>query len=536
MITVSDEFKEAITSSSREFRAYLYVPDTTETIADSDDLKSVKISSQGDFFKTVLRSAEVQYFVSHDLLGKEVELNIGIVLAPVDDLGTVTMTIATPCVVTSTDHGLSTGDKIKLSTTGALPTGLAVDTYYYIVKKTDNTFNLATTYENAMLDTPVVITTSGSQSGVHSLSSYPITGTGTPEYINYGTFKVYEQETNEAGEYTTITLYDKMYESLKTYNLQLLTYPVTLKEYLEAICSRLGWVLGTSSFMNDDLSITEDYFLSKDTTYRKVLEQIAQATASMIYFDSNDELIIKELGDTSLETVDTEIESLSLKEQRTVNSIVSTSTAGLFEFEGGYYHGRLLLQSGDNLLGQDGEPLRMQALYESDDICQVRFEDNLIINDSIIATVASLYTALNGFTFYPFEAETSGNGYFELGDRITVVDKSETNREVVLSSIVISFNENGYSEILSTDIPEYLYEGADKSSGVVTKVVQKTKLTGDNIEDGTITGDNIEDDSIPSTKIAYLEADRISTGTLDVGVVIRIHDGTNNRVKLGKLS
>ncbi len=38
-------------------------------------------------------------------------------------LGTVTITIASPGVVSLTSHGLATGDAIYLTTTGALPTG-----------------------------------------------------------------------------------------------------------------------------------------------------------------------------------------------------------------------------------------------------------------------------------------------------------------------------------------------------------------------------------------------------------------------------
>jgi len=46
-------------------------------------------------------------------------------------MATVTMTIATPTVVTHTGHGLVAGKMIGLSTTGALPTGVnTLDTFY----------------------------------------------------------------------------------------------------------------------------------------------------------------------------------------------------------------------------------------------------------------------------------------------------------------------------------------------------------------------------------------------------------------------
>jgi len=82
---------------------------------------------------------------------------------------TVTMTIATPAVVTHSSHGLSLGDKIYLTTTGALPTGLTASTTYYVIKIDANSYNLATSLANALAGTKIA--TSGSQSGTHTCVS-----------------------------------------------------------------------------------------------------------------------------------------------------------------------------------------------------------------------------------------------------------------------------------------------------------------------------------------------------------------------------
>lgn len=76
-----------------------------------------------------------------------------------------TITIATPAVITQAAHGYILGDAIKLSTTGALPTGLTANTIYYVTNPTTNTFNVSSTYANAVAGTK--INTTGSQSGVH---------------------------------------------------------------------------------------------------------------------------------------------------------------------------------------------------------------------------------------------------------------------------------------------------------------------------------------------------------------------------------
>lgn len=74
----------------------------------------------------------------------------------------VTISIATPGVVTWNAHGLVADTAIIFETTGALPTGLAIGTVYFVRAPTANDFTLAATPGGA------AINTSGVQSGVHT--------------------------------------------------------------------------------------------------------------------------------------------------------------------------------------------------------------------------------------------------------------------------------------------------------------------------------------------------------------------------------
>lgn len=79
----------------------------------------------------------------------------------------VTMTIAAPGVVTWNAHGLTDGQKVKFSTTGALPTGLTAGTTYYVVNAAANTFQVAATLGGA------AIATTSTQSGAHTVETVP---------------------------------------------------------------------------------------------------------------------------------------------------------------------------------------------------------------------------------------------------------------------------------------------------------------------------------------------------------------------------
>lgn len=79
--------------------------------------------------------------------------------------GTVTMTIASPCVISQTAHGLKAGSKVSFTTTGALPTGITANTVYYVISAglTADAFEISATEGGA------AINTSGSQSGTHTM-------------------------------------------------------------------------------------------------------------------------------------------------------------------------------------------------------------------------------------------------------------------------------------------------------------------------------------------------------------------------------
>lgn len=76
-----------------------------------------------------------------------------------------TVTIATPAVVTKTAHGFTGGERLRLSTTGTLPTGLLNSVDYFVYYVDANTFRLQT-MSDVLAGT--FVNTSGGQSGTHS--------------------------------------------------------------------------------------------------------------------------------------------------------------------------------------------------------------------------------------------------------------------------------------------------------------------------------------------------------------------------------
>lgn len=86
---------------------------------------------------------------------------------------TVTISIATPGVITFSGSAPANGTKIVLNTTGALPTGYTKGTEYFVVNSSGSTCQLSTTSGGS------AINTSGSQSGTHTL--FVLTGASTTD-------------------------------------------------------------------------------------------------------------------------------------------------------------------------------------------------------------------------------------------------------------------------------------------------------------------------------------------------------------------
>lgn len=86
---------------------------------------------------------------------------------------TITITIATPAVVTWTAHGFVSGQQVQINTSGTLPTGLINGYVYWITVIDADTFKVSDSFANAQAGT--FVNTSGSQSGVHTAINASIT-------------------------------------------------------------------------------------------------------------------------------------------------------------------------------------------------------------------------------------------------------------------------------------------------------------------------------------------------------------------------
>lgn len=123
------------------------------------DASSAGTVADTDSVGAFVRASTSGAIVTHHALQKAASATVTFVDGDVTT-GTDTITI--------TGHGLQTGDKVRLTTTGVLPAGLALLTDYYAIRVDANSIRLASSQYNAEWGTPVDITAAAG-TGTHSV-------------------------------------------------------------------------------------------------------------------------------------------------------------------------------------------------------------------------------------------------------------------------------------------------------------------------------------------------------------------------------
>lgn len=122
------------------------------------------------------------------------------------------------------------------------------------------------------------------------------------EYIDFGNYVVKEIKKQEDTNSWLITCYDKMLYAMKDYDNTGITYPITIKNFLIAICNKINLTYAGGQFANSDKTIAEELYLddegrSMGYTFRDVLDEISQVSGGTICINDDDELEVRYIQD-----------------------------------------------------------------------------------------------------------------------------------------------------------------------------------------------------------------------------------------------
>ena len=329
MISVSNDFKNAMKQPIKELSAYIRI-DENNQITSADDLISFKISAEAGLCKTAMRKAEIKLIGEHELLDKWVNIGFG----------------------------------VKIN--------------------------------------------------------------GTYEYLDYGSFLITKTSMSKDTEIMTVEGYDKMILSMKEYSLLDITYPVDLYTYTKTLCEVCGLELGNESFTtHNDWPIVKELWENIDgITYRDIFVQIAQTTASTCMI-SNDKVFFKPIYDTEETLTYSNLKKLTFEPlYGEINSVILSRTP-----------------QEDNIYLRDEESIEENGLTE------FKIENNEIVDKNREDAITPIFNGLKGISYYPFEINTEGLGWYEIGDRFTVTNSLDEEHSCVLFNLNITV-DGGIKETL----------------------------------------------------------------------------------------
>lgn len=320
---------------------------------------------------------------------------------------------------------------------------------------------------------------------------------GNYEMLNYGNYVVYKSVKKEDTNTYELTCYDKMLYSMKQNEELNITYPISIKNYLQTICNKIGLTLKASSFQNENMMIQNELYLGLDYTYRDILDEIAQATGSIICLDENDEVYVKYPTQTN-DTIDEEfLKDVNVEfgqKYGVINSIV-LSRAG----------------ESDNVYLRDEDSVAENGLTE------VKIVDNQIMNfNNRSDYLQGILNALNGLYYYINDFNSTGILYYEVGDLYNIRIGENTYQCLMLNDEANI--TTGIEEFIHTDMPEQSetdYTKADKTD----RRINQTNLVVDKqnqIIQGVIT--NVSEQS---EKISQVEQ-TINSWSSTIGELVDI--------------
>jgi hypothetical protein len=118
------------------------------------------------------------------------------------------------------------------------------------------------------------------------------------EYVLKGKFNITEASYKKDSDTTEFEGYDNMLHFIVPYSPVGL-YPTTLLGYLSALCAGAGVVLENTAIFNGTLIVGEDYYKNiSEYTFRDVLEDICEASASYAVIGANGNLQLRQVNQT----------------------------------------------------------------------------------------------------------------------------------------------------------------------------------------------------------------------------------------------
>lgn len=290
------------------------------------------------------------------------------------------------------------------------------------------------------------------------------------DYIDYGNYIVKDIEIQEDTKSFKIIAFDKMLYSMKEYEQINVTYPTTVRAYINVICTHLGLTFKNASdtFVNYDKQIEKELYIDEDGnvlnyTFRDVLDQLAEVTASTICInEDDDELEIRYINDTE-DVIDGKyLKDINVnfgEKVGPINTIVFSRSAG---------SDKIALSEPQDLPDNEKNAIEIS--------------DNQILNfNNRDLFLQEILDELYGLEYYINDFSSTGICYYNLCDRYEVEIDNTTYSCIMLNdevNVTQGLQENIYTDLLQNSETDYTKtDKTDRSISQTNLIVDKQGRT-----------------------------------------------------------
>ena len=361
---------------------------------------------------------------------------------------------------------------------------------------------------------------------------------GAYEYLDYGSFYVYKSEKSEDKRNYNITCYDAMLFSMIEYTGMSITFPITVRAYLTALCNKIGvpFLSSGTNFVNYNRALQVDPFVDTDGnslgfTIRDILDNLSQVTASNICIgksENTEGIEVRYITETN-DTIDGDyLKDVNVnfgEKYGPINSIVLSRAGG-----------------SDNVYLQDEDSI------EENGLCELKITDNEIMNFNDRSDyLPEILEKLDGLEYYVNDYSSTGICYYEPCDMYHIEIDDNTYQCIMFNDEINT--TTGLEELVHTEIPEEAqtdYTKADKTDRRINQTYMIVDKQNQQIQavisrtdefDETLTQLQLDVDGIETMVSGVYDLTRKSSGVQEItldpcmqGYLLEMHIYGNNTV------
>ena len=232
------------------------------------------------------------------------------------------------------------------------------------------------------------------------------------EYVPLGYFTI--EEVNRKDRAISLKAVDRMYKFEKEY-ISALTYPVSLKNIADEICSLAGVTLVNDIFINSEKVVNNKPVL-EGISLRKAIAQIAELAGGYARINRNGELEIFNIdtgtqASTSYAGNDFYTEDIKAISDELIAGEIAVTRDNYIDFSSN----DLKMASIDKVVVKLGA----EQAYQGEGDNPLYIVDNIFCQNPNLF-VDGLYEVLNGTTYMPYSSKWQGNPAIDCGDLITI--------------------------------------------------------------------------------------------------------------------